>query len=152
MPAVGDQIELAATKVGQVPRRGVVTDVRGNMLRVRWPSGEESSLVPGPGTLSVVGRTRGALGSPKATGRAAKRVTTATPALASKTSKRLAGTKASTRNSPKKAPVTTKAAAKATTKRSTKKTVAKAPVPKTAKRPTTPKRTAPKKAPGKRGR
>ncbi|TML62892.1 MAG: DUF1918 domain-containing protein [Actinobacteria bacterium] len=57
MPKVGDRVRLASRKVGQDPRAGVITGVRGQMISVRWSSGEESSIVPGPGTLTVVGRS-----------------------------------------------------------------------------------------------
>ena len=56
MPKVGERVRLASRKVGQDPRIGVITAVRGQMISVRWSSGEESSIVPGPGTLTVVGR------------------------------------------------------------------------------------------------
>ena len=60
MVEVGDEIELATKKVGHVPRTGTVIAVRDSLVTVRWPSGEQSTLVPSPGTLSVVrpvGRT-----------------------------------------------------------------------------------------------
>lgn len=41
------------------PRLGVVMASSGSMLRVRWETGDESSIVPGPGTLTVVGKARG---------------------------------------------------------------------------------------------
>jgi hypothetical protein len=52
MAQVGDRVEVMSRKGG--PRRGVVTLVSGVMITVRWESGEESSLVPGPGALQVV--------------------------------------------------------------------------------------------------
>jgi hypothetical protein len=63
MANVGDRIAVAS--MGK-PRSGVVTAVGGAMIRVRWDAGGETSLVPGPGVLSVVtgrrstqsGRTR----------------------------------------------------------------------------------------------
>jgi hypothetical protein len=58
MVDVGDRVQLASRKVGQEPRTGVVTGVTGvtgQMIIVRWSSGEESRLVPGPGALTVVG-------------------------------------------------------------------------------------------------
>ena len=58
MPKVGDRVRLDSRKVGQDPRTGVITSVRGQMISVRWSSGEESSIVPGPGILTVVGRGR----------------------------------------------------------------------------------------------
>lgn len=52
----GDKIEIASQKIGHPPRRGVVTGVSGGLLRIRWEDGTESSLIPGPGSISVVGR------------------------------------------------------------------------------------------------
>ena len=51
MADVGDRIAVASK--GE-PRSGVVTAVSGAMITVRWDSGRETSLVPGPGVLSVV--------------------------------------------------------------------------------------------------
>ena len=55
MVDVGDRVQLASRKVGHEPRTGVVTGVTGQVIIVRWSSGEESRLVPGPGALTVVG-------------------------------------------------------------------------------------------------
>lgn len=52
----GDNIEILSQKTGSPPRRGVVIGISGRLLRIRWDDGEESSLVPGPGTLNVLGR------------------------------------------------------------------------------------------------
>jgi len=54
MVEVGDEIELSTQKVGQAPRTGTVIAVRERLVTVRWPTGEQSTLVPSPGTLSVV--------------------------------------------------------------------------------------------------
>jgi Domain of unknown function (DUF1918) len=51
MADVGDRIAVASK--GE-PRSGVVTAVSGAMMTVRWDTGGETSLVPGPGVLSVV--------------------------------------------------------------------------------------------------
>jgi hypothetical protein len=52
MAKVGDRIRLSS---GKGPDRdGVVTAVTGTMVRVRWPSGDETTVVPAPGTLSVL--------------------------------------------------------------------------------------------------
>jgi hypothetical protein len=56
MVDIGDRVQLASRKVGQEPRTGVVTGVTGGAIIVRWSSGQESRLVPGPGELTVVGR------------------------------------------------------------------------------------------------
>jgi Domain of unknown function (DUF1918) len=51
MAEVGDQI--AVTSKG-APRSGVVTAINGIKITVRWDAGGETSLIPGPGVLSVV--------------------------------------------------------------------------------------------------
>lgn len=55
MAHVGDKVSVTS-KSG--PRLGVVLSTSGAMLRIRWESGEETSLIPGPGTLTVLGKTR----------------------------------------------------------------------------------------------
>jgi len=62
MPDVGDRVRVASTKVGQAPRDGVVTGVIGQLLRVRWSTGEESSIVPGPGAVAIIGKARASSG------------------------------------------------------------------------------------------
>jgi hypothetical protein len=76
MPDVGDRVRVESTKVGQAPREGVVTDVVGGLLRIRWSTGEESTVVPGPGAVAVIGKVRGS-SSKKTTApvKAAKKVT-----------------------------------------------------------------------------
>jgi len=55
MVKVGDRIRLSSTKGPE--RDGVVTAVTGSLLRVRWPSGEETTVAPAPGTLTVLAPT-----------------------------------------------------------------------------------------------
>ncbi len=155
MPEVGDQIQLVATKVGQVARTGVVTEVRGRVITVRWPSGDQSLLVPGPGTLTVVGREGAPPSRPKVRGRPSRSAKAAKAAPASMTPKRTGRKPGRKRSSAEKVParkaVATKAVAKATTKVTAKKAAQKAR--KAAKRPVPPKRaTVPTKAASKRGR
>ena len=52
MVKVGDRIRLSSTKGPD--RDGVVTAVTGSLLRVRWPSNEETTVIPAPGTLTVL--------------------------------------------------------------------------------------------------
>ena len=52
MVKVGDRIRLSSMKGPD--RDGVVTAVTGSLVRVRWPSGEETTVVPAPGTFSVL--------------------------------------------------------------------------------------------------
>jgi hypothetical protein len=51
MVKVGDQVSVAS-KSG--PRVGVVVSASGSILRIRWDSGDETGLIPGPGTLTVL--------------------------------------------------------------------------------------------------
>jgi hypothetical protein len=52
MVKVGDRIRLSSTKGPD--RDGVVAAVTGSLLRVRWPSDEETTVIPAPGTLTVL--------------------------------------------------------------------------------------------------
>jgi hypothetical protein len=56
MPDVGDRIRMHAIKVDQAPREGVVVSVSGSLLRIRWSTGEETTMVPGPGSVMVIGK------------------------------------------------------------------------------------------------
>jgi Domain of unknown function (DUF1918) len=74
MPEVGDRVRVESKKVGQAVREGVVTEVLGQLLHVRWSTGEESTFTPGPGSVTVIGKvrvTRGASTSTKKTAKAA---------------------------------------------------------------------------------
>ena len=76
MPAIGDRVRFASRKINEAPREGVVTGVTGGLLRIRWSTGEESTVVPGPGAYTVVGKVKASAGK-KATGaaKAAKNAT-----------------------------------------------------------------------------
>jgi len=52
MAKVGDRIRLSTGKGAD--REGLVVAVTGSMVRVRWASDEESTVVPAPGTLTVL--------------------------------------------------------------------------------------------------
>lgn len=52
MVEVGDRIRLSSMK--GPGREGLVTAVTGSLVRVRWLSGEETTVIPAPGTLSVL--------------------------------------------------------------------------------------------------
>ena len=52
MVKVGDRIRLSSGKGPD--REGVVAAVTGSMVRVRWPSEEETTVIPAPGTLTVL--------------------------------------------------------------------------------------------------
>lgn len=52
MVEVGDRIRLSSMK--GPGREGLVTAVTGALVRVRWLSGDETTVVPAPGTFSVL--------------------------------------------------------------------------------------------------
>jgi hypothetical protein len=52
MVKAGDRIRLSSGKGPD--REGVVTAVMGSMVRVRWPSAGETTVIPAPGTLTVL--------------------------------------------------------------------------------------------------
>jgi hypothetical protein len=56
VPSIGDRVRFESTKVGQAPRDGVVTAVDGELLHIEWSTGGESSLVPGAGSITIVGK------------------------------------------------------------------------------------------------
>jgi hypothetical protein len=57
MPEIGDRIEVASSKGG--PRAGTVAAINDRLITVRWDTGEQTSLIPGPGVLNVVAKGRG---------------------------------------------------------------------------------------------
>ena len=81
MVEVGDRIRLSSMKGPD--REGLVTAVTGSLVRVRWPSGEETTVAPAPGTLSVL--TAG-----KAVPKGAKKSAAKTAAGAKKTASKSA--------------------------------------------------------------
>jgi hypothetical protein len=56
MVATGDRVRVESAKAPA--REGVVTAVAGALVRIRWASGQESTLVPAPGSLTVLGRAK----------------------------------------------------------------------------------------------
>ena len=56
MASVGDKVRVLPNKAGQPPREGIVTAMNGSLLRIRWSTGEETSFVPGAGSVIVVGK------------------------------------------------------------------------------------------------
>ena len=56
MVEVGARIHLSSMK--GPGREGLVTAVTGSLVRVRWQSGEETTVAPAPGTLSVLAAER----------------------------------------------------------------------------------------------
>ena len=113
MVKVGDTIRLSSGKGPD--REGVVLRVTGSMMRVRWPSDEETTIVPGPGTVTVVSAAGAAKKSApaKKSGPAKKKSATKKSGPAKKKA-------AAKRSAPKKA-----AAKKTAPKKAAKKSAAK---------------------------
>jgi hypothetical protein len=78
MASVGDKVRVLPNKAGQPPRDGVVTGVSGSLLRVRWSTGEESSFIPGAGSVTVIGKSR-AKSTTKKSGVSTKKAAKANP-------------------------------------------------------------------------
>jgi Domain of unknown function (DUF1918) len=132
VPEVGDQIQVTGAKVDQVPRSGVVTDVRGRMLTVQWATGDQSVFVPAPGTLTVLGRADARRPRTNVSARTSRSARGAIPVRPSTTKKKTAR-KAAVRKTAKKG-VAKKAARNTAVRKTAKKTARKAAVRKTAKK------------------
>ena len=125
MVKVGDRIRLSSGKGPD--REGVVTALTGSMVRVRWPSGDETMVIPAPGTLTVLAAATKRTPVPKRERAAPRRVppkkTAAKKPAAKKTSsdratsKQMATTK---KAAPKHATTSTSGARKTDTKRSSR--------------------------------
>jgi hypothetical protein len=114
MLRVGYRIRLSSGKGPD--REGVVTALVGSMVRVRWPSQEETIVIPAPGTLTVVAPSAKKATPKKATPKKAV-AKKATSRKALPTEKRAGSGKAA--SAKKNAPTTTRAR-KATGKSGTK--------------------------------
>jgi hypothetical protein len=78
------------------PRSGVVIAVSGAKLTVAWDTGGETSVYPGPGTVSVVKRAAsGRKAAPGTKAAAAKKAALGTKAAATKASAKKASVKKS---------------------------------------------------------
>jgi hypothetical protein len=117
MPDIKDRVEVASRKGGS--RTGRVIAVSGQLLTIAWDTGGESSLIAGPGTLTVIKRRRQPAASTAAAApaRAIAKKSTAVRSTASK--------KAPAKKAPaKKAPAKKVAAKKAPAKKVAAKKVA----------------------------
>ena len=91
MLKVGDRIRLSSGKGSD--REGAVTAVMGSMVRVRWSSGSETTVIPAPGTLTVLAAS-GARAPKKAVPKKAATKTGAKKATAKKAAAKTAAKKA----------------------------------------------------------
>jgi hypothetical protein len=152
MVKVGDRIRLSSGKGPD--REGVVIAVVGSMVRVRWPSASETTVIPAPGSLTVLASS-GAQAPPavrpqrtvrtKAVGNAApKKAAAKTGGAKTATSSK----KAASKTGAEKATSSKKAASKTGAEKAT--TSKKAASKTGAEKATTSKKAASKKSTGKR--
>ena len=106
MAEVGDRVQALSPRVGQAVREGVVTGVSGGLLRIKWSTGEESTVVPAAGSLRVTGK-----GSPRPPGAPKKATAKAAKAVNSKAA---ATEKAAVKDRSRSAASATKASASGT--------------------------------------
>jgi hypothetical protein len=50
---IGDRVLVESEKVGVEPRQGLVTEVHGSTVQVRWDDGHETMFVPAAGSMRV---------------------------------------------------------------------------------------------------
>jgi hypothetical protein len=150
MATVGDRVHVASRKLGQPPREGVVTGVSGTLLRIKWSTGEESTIVPGTGSVTVGGKARVGSRSSKASARSAgaatrpaRKAPTKSAPVAKRATKATKVSKTPAKRTPAKAQATKARAATKTAKAT--KVPAATKTAKTAKTAKTTKRTAPAK-------
>jgi hypothetical protein len=122
MVKVGDRVELASRKIGQEARTGVVVAVAGTLLTIRWGSGEESTLIPGPGSMRVV----------QGGGRASKNSPAKKAPAKTATAKKVPAKKAPAKKAPAKKAAKASQPAKAQKAAPKKATAQKAPAAKKA--------------------
>jgi uncharacterized protein DUF1918 len=72
MAKAGDRVIVDGTKVGSGRREGRVLDVVGRMIRVRWDGGEESMIMPAPGSVRFTSSAGAASSAPRPAARRAK--------------------------------------------------------------------------------
>ena len=113
MAVVGERVEIASQKGG--PRTGLVIAASDAMITVRWDAGGESSLVPGPGVVTVLRRGAGvkkaSIAKAPAGSSGAKKAVTSSPA-AKKSVNSSAAKKAVAKKAPAKKAPAKKAVAK----------------------------------------
>ena len=115
MADVGDRIEVAMPR--SAARLGTVTAISGNLVTVRWDTGGETSLIPGPGVLRVIRRARRGAPAGKSTPTTKQPRPARSPA-AKASAKQPRGAAKTSRVAPKKATKTARVAPKKATKTS----------------------------------
>jgi hypothetical protein len=112
MPEIGDRIEVASSKGG--PRAGTIAAINERLITVRWDSGGQTSLIPGPGVLNVVAKGRGHRAASKQATATKKTQPSKSPTLSPSSKTRVSGsTVSATRQTVRAKKATPKASATA---------------------------------------
>ena len=101
MLKIGYRIRLRSRKGPD--REGVITAVTGSMLRVRWQTEDETTVIPAPGTLTVLAPAP----PPVATKSAARKTAAKKPAEKTTGAKKTAAKKTAAKKTAKNAAPTT---------------------------------------------
>jgi len=77
MPKPGDRVVVEGTKIGGARREGVLVELSGALIKVRWNEGGETMMAPGAGAVTFLpgkakGKTPVAKPKPKAAAPKAK--------------------------------------------------------------------------------
>ena len=136
VPNIGDRVRFESTKVGQVPRDGVVVAVDGELLHIEWSTGGESSLVPGAGSITIVGKVSGKTAANRTTKKRtpARKATKKAVKKSAPAKKRTPARKATKKAVKKSAPVKKRTPARKATKKAVKAPVRKRPAKTAANR------------------
>jgi hypothetical protein len=72
MPKPGDRVVVEGTKIGGARREGVLVELSGALIKVRWNDGGETMMAPGAGAVSFLpGKARSKAAPVKAKAKAA---------------------------------------------------------------------------------
>ena len=60
MPKPGDRVVVEGTKIGGARREGVLVELSGTLIKVRWNEGGETMMAPGAGAVTFLpGKAKG---------------------------------------------------------------------------------------------
>jgi hypothetical protein len=54
MPKPGDRVVVEGTKIGGARREGVLVELSGALIKVRWNEGGETMMAPGAGAVTFL--------------------------------------------------------------------------------------------------
>jgi hypothetical protein len=72
MPKPGDRVVVEGTKIGGARREGVLVELSGALIKVRWNEGGETMMAPGAGAVTFLpGKGKGTVAPAKLQAKAA---------------------------------------------------------------------------------